>query len=399
MEDKYSTIQQHQPLRVPVGWDKQEKAFVLQLDEIFDDIYRRFGRLRLEDLSKTFRKQIEDDEGNIAELLVDVGQIVIDVGNKYDKISGITINSNGIDISGSKYLKLESGGTLDINSNNFVLDSANQKMKAGNWQFDPHGALYTDVANQQFEISNSYDQLAGKRGGLYFIKDTNGGIVRLYVSKLDNSAYAQLNLETSSSNIVYLYSTGTRYTILGKEQHPFADAYLQNIVGRNYTQNNATAGKSLVFVLNAYDPNDAASLMDGAFLWLESKYSDSDYSTYISTNGPARFNNKVYIPNLYYTNMYQTSSRDIKHDIREMESPGEKIDALKPVNFVYDDDPEEKTRAGLIYEDTVEVMPEICTGDEENKAINYAELVPVLLKEIQELRARVAALEGGQQNG
>lgn len=266
MEDKYSTIQQHQPLRVPVGWDKQEKAFVLQLDEIFDDIYRRFGRLRLEDLSKTFRKQIEDDEGNIAELLVDVGQIVIDVGNKYDKISGITINSNGIDISGSKYLKLESGGTLDINSNNFVLDSANQKMKAGNWQFDSHGALYTDVANQQFEISNSYDQLAGKRGGLYFIKDTNGGIVRLYVSKLDNSAYAQLNLETSSSNIVYLYSTGTRYTILGKEQHPFADAYLQNIVGRNYTQNNATAGKSLVFVLNAYDPNDAASLMDGAFL-------------------------------------------------------------------------------------------------------------------------------------
>ena len=39
-------------------------------------------------------------------------------------------------------------------------------------------------------------------------------------------------------------------------------------------------------------------------------------------------------------------------------------------------------------------MPEICTGDESNKAISYTELIPMLLKEIQDLRARVKTLEG-----
>ena len=63
MADKYSTIQQHQPLRVPSGWDKQEKMLIVQLDEIFDDIYKRFGRLRFEDMGKDFRQRIEDDEG------------------------------------------------------------------------------------------------------------------------------------------------------------------------------------------------------------------------------------------------------------------------------------------------------------------------------------------------
>jgi len=97
--------------------------------------------------------------------------------------------------------------------------------------------------------------------------------------------------------------------------------------------------------------------------------------------------------NVKYTNLIQNSSKDIKHNIRDMDSPGERLDRLRPVTFVYDDDPAEKTRAGLIYEETEPVMPEICTGDEGNKAISYMELVPMLLKEIQDLRARVKALE------
>ena len=97
--------------------------------------------------------------------------------------------------------------------------------------------------------------------------------------------------------------------------------------------------------------------------------------------------------NLTYTNLTQNSSKDIKHDIEEMEPVGEKLDRLRPVTFVYDDDPEEKRRAGLIYEETAEVLPEICTGDESAKAISYVEMIPMLLKEIQELRARVKALE------
>ena len=98
-------------------------------------------------------------------------------------------------------------------------------------------------------------------------------------------------------------------------------------------------------------------------------------------------------PNIYYTNLYQGSSKDIKHDIQTLTEMGEKIDQLNPVTFVYDNDALEQKHCGLIYEDTEGVIPEICTGNEGNKAINYVELIPMLVKEIQDLRRRVRELE------
>lgn len=101
----------------------------------------------------------------------------------------------------------------------------------------------------------------------------------------------------------------------------------------------------------------------------------------------------AYIKTIYCTACNQSSSRDIKHNIQPMPEMGDRLDQLRPVTFVYDEDKDERTRHGLIYEDTIGVMPEICTLDEGEKAINYIELVPMLLKEIQDLRARVAELE------
>ena len=101
----------------------------------------------------------------------------------------------------------------------------------------------------------------------------------------------------------------------------------------------------------------------------------------------------AWIENVNYTALIQNSSQDIKHDIQPMDSMGDRLDQLQPVTFVYDSDPEEHKRFGLIYEDTVDVMPEICTNDEGNKAINYVEMIPMLLKEIQDLRKRVSDLE------
>ena len=102
----------------------------------------------------------------------------------------------------------------------------------------------------------------------------------------------------------------------------------------------------------------------------------------------------AYVEREYYTYAPTAkSSRDVKHNIQPMESVGETLDKLEPVTFVYDDDPDEKTRSGLIYEDTMEVLPEICTEDESNKGVSYVELIPMLLKEIQDLRKRVKELE------
>ena len=100
-----------------------------------------------------------------------------------------------------------------------------------------------------------------------------------------------------------------------------------------------------------------------------------------------------YFDDLYYETLHAPSSREMKHGIRDMEPQGVKLDALRPVTFIYNDDKKERRRTGLIYEEAIEEMPEICTGDESAKAISYVEMIPMLLKEIQSLRARVKQLE------
>ena len=37
------SIRQHEALRVPQGWNGQDRAFVIQLERVLTDIYRLFG--------------------------------------------------------------------------------------------------------------------------------------------------------------------------------------------------------------------------------------------------------------------------------------------------------------------------------------------------------------------
>ena len=100
----------------------------------------------------------------------------------------------------------------------------------------------------------------------------------------------------------------------------------------------------------------------------------------------------------WYTN--QQSSREMKDHIENLPEMGETIDRLKPVSYEYRNLPGEK-RFGLIWEDTIDVLPEICAGnpmgDPEQKSINYIELIGILLREVQSLRRRVAALEAKEE--
>lgn len=94
-EKKYTTIQQHEPLRVPANWGGQEKKLIVQLEEILDDIYRRFGRLRLEDLRPDLRKTIiESTEGfSSLEQTVEGFKAVVEDANGNASLALQTANS------------------------------------------------------------------------------------------------------------------------------------------------------------------------------------------------------------------------------------------------------------------------------------------------------------------
>lgn len=56
--EKYSTIWQHEQIRVPEGWSQQERMLVTQMNNIFTDIYKRFGRMGVKYLEASLREPL-----------------------------------------------------------------------------------------------------------------------------------------------------------------------------------------------------------------------------------------------------------------------------------------------------------------------------------------------------
>lgn len=94
---------------------------------------------------------------------------------------------------------------------------------------------------------------------------------------------------------------------------------------------------------------------------------------------------------------YNTSSdARLKHDIVDAPDASDLIDAIQVRSFKWNADNSEQ-RYGFVAQELLEVAPEavsVPADEEEMMGVDYAKLVPMLVKEIQSLRARVAQLEG-----
>ncbi len=94
---------------------------------------------------------------------------------------------------------------------------------------------------------------------------------------------------------------------------------------------------------------------------------------------------------------YNTSSDvRLKHDIVNAPEASNIIDAIQVRSFKWNADNSEQ-RYGFVAQELVEVAPEAVSQPEdpdEMMGVDYSKLVPILVKEIQSLRARVAQLEG-----
>ncbi len=92
-----------------------------------------------------------------------------------------------------------------------------------------------------------------------------------------------------------------------------------------------------------------------------------------------------------------TSSSDqrLKENIADADDAGNKIDAIQVRKFDWKADGAHQDY-GMVAQELQVVAPEAVSGDPESDemmGVDYSKLVPMMLKEIQSLRARIAALE------
>jgi hypothetical protein len=91
-----------------------------------------------------------------------------------------------------------------------------------------------------------------------------------------------------------------------------------------------------------------------------------------------------------------TSDRRAKENVVDAQDAGELIDGIRVREFDWKNSGEHQ-RYGMVAQELLEVAPEVVhqpENEEQMMGVDYSKLVPMLVKEIQSLRARVAELEG-----
>ena len=265
--------------------------------------------------------------------------------------------SNG-EINCNADLTLTSGKDFYVEAQNFKIDSANNLIETGEWLIDDNGIAMQDLSINKHAFT---------------------------IGSVPRKDWTKYNIEASIDSPM----TGIHFDFCDKwdrEAKLYFEPYLPGV------EDNRP-------VINIYGDNDVDIHLCGSnrpLRYIRAKECHFGGISGIS-GGPNSYTEWAYITDVYYSDLHQTSSLAVKKEIRRMEPVGEKLDELEPVTFVYKKDAEGRKRHGLIWEDTVRVLPEICAGNEdtpaEERTINYMELVPMLLKEVQELRARVRMLE------
>jgi len=112
--------------------------------------------------------------------------------------------------------------------------------------------------------------------------------------------------------------------------------------------------------------------------------------------------NKLYITN-YSGGVYLTqgaTSWTANSDIRlkninsHIENAVEKLSTLQTINFSYKDDKFKKQNLGLIAQEVEKIFPELIDKNGDGMlGVRYTELVPVLIKAVQELKAEIETLK------
>lgn len=105
------------------------------------------------------------------------------------------------------------------------------------------------------------------------------------------------------------------------------------------------------------------------------KFKAANGSTYMDGNGV-----------MYGPGFNQSSDIRLKSNIKSIDETLNKLLLLNPCTYTLNSDKEQKEQIGLIAQEVEEVFPQfVSTGEDGFKSINYASMVAICIKAIQEL--------------
>jgi hypothetical protein len=235
------------------------------------------------------------------------------------------------------------------------------------------GGFATNGTTTQIVSVNSSTSLTVNLGSVIYSVTTPGSYKLYYTTASRNTAIG--NLSGTGSVL------GSNNTLLGDSSNVGPNVSSAVVVGQN-----ASATYNSVVIGQGINDTTGGASVAGLFM-----YHRGPITTTVNMAGWISGTNEL---------VEVTSSRRFKENIRTLEYTSDNIDKLRPVRFTpklghgrTPDDTAENL--GFIAEEVEEIYPEVVTKDSDGatSGMMYDRLVPVLLRELQLLRARVAELE------
>jgi hypothetical protein len=222
-------------------------------------------------------------------------------------------------------------------------------------------ARHVFVAGGQTAYVDSFD-----------IQQESGGITRLI-----NRANAPIIFATNDSERMRITSGGNLLVGQSTNETPAANNNVGAAIGAN---GGISASKTSVHVIELNRTED-----------------DTNNREYVRFYRAGATNLAGTITATKTLVAYNTSSdQRLKDNIVDAPSSSDDIDAIQVRSFDWKADGSHQ-KYGMIAQELMTVAPEAVSGDpdsDEMMGVDYSKLVPMLIKEIQSLRARVAQLEG-----
>jgi hypothetical protein len=391
-------------------------------------------RIRFDDFGSKSRISSRNDAAAILPLLIDASDLILNSGSGGNVGIGVTPTEK-LDISQSvnnsviaKVTNTNSGdlasGRVEVHNN----DSSFGQLTTYSSGFD-FNVLGSNAANWTF-LGTSGANSNGLKIGTLTADPVVFGTSDLERMRIDASGNLGLGVVPSAWNSGYkamqlltgaLYGTNSRDTNLGANVFVNAGggyAYIQSSFATNYTQFNGvhswytapsgTAGDAISFT-QAMTLDASGNLLVGTTSNLsvtpKLAIESTTFVVGISSTNPTgeliRFygNSRTVAGSISHSGSsvaYNTSSdQRLKENITDADDAGSKIDAIQVRKFDWKADGSHQDY-GMVAQELMTVAPEAVSAPEdpeEMMGVDYSKLVPMMLKEIQSLRARIAALE------
>ena len=318
-----------------------------------------------------------------------------------DTTGGVMTFITGQNASYGERMRIDSSGALILNPNN-----ATRGLKITTTQTTAVGDTTTYDT-----IGAGYGRHIFKTDGVEAMRIDSSGNVGIGTST--NLANGTLNVESNGTSVLQARSDtagvndGDTTVVVSRALNSTAGKWA-NAIYRGYTHAwsyGSSAGSNEAMRIDS-SGNLLIGTTSGSFSAKITAENASSYNfessrTGTGSEGHVVFRNGNGAVGSIFTNglatVYNTSSdQRLKSNIVDAPSASDDIDAIQVRSFDWKADGSHQ-KYGMVAQELVTVAPQAVSqpeDPEEMMGVDYSKLVPMLIKEVQQLRARVAQLEG-----